>query len=85
MVEAQVKTKNPAVPAVAQGKRASFVVVDELIEQSPVPKGKWRCHRCKTINKDSHRYCDSCFNEPTAGRRDIDPEGRKFNPDPGHD
>ena len=52
--------------------------------QPPVPKGKWRCHRCNTINKDSHRYCDGCFNEPTAGRRDIDPEGRKYDPDQGY-
>lgn len=52
-------------------------------EQPEVPKNHWRCHRCNTVNKDSHRFCDGCFNEPTAGRRDIDPEGRKYDPDWG--
>lgn len=43
----------------------------------------WKCGRCGTVNKESHRYCDKCFNEPTAGRRDVDPEGRKFDPSYG--
>ena len=45
-------------------------------------KGKWDCIMCGHENERYRLSCNKCGHEPTAGRRDVDPEGRKYDPDP---
>lgn len=42
---------------------------------------KWACHECGHVNDKGDLSCARCSHEPVLGRRDHDPEGRRFDPD----
>jgi rRNA maturation endonuclease Nob1 len=41
---------------------------------------KWRCKKCETDNPSIRTTCAECGHEPVLGRRDVNPEGRKYTP-----
>lgn len=41
----------------------------------------WTCARCRHENKPHTFECGLCGHEPTAGRRDTTPEGRRYDPE----
>jgi uncharacterized membrane protein YvbJ len=42
---------------------------------------KWKCRMCDHENEAARFSCVKCGHEPTGGRRDVNPEGRRYDPD----
>lgn len=53
---------------------------DSPLAANPGKATRWNCVKCQHDNKAADWSCAQCGHEPTTGRRDVHPEGRRYDP-----